>query len=166
MSRSRPAFSLVELIIVVVIIGVIAAIAIPRISRGSSGASAAALRSSLQTLRTAIDMYAGEHDGVFPASSPAEARNEATFIGQLTERTNLSGEVGTTSGGHIYGPYLRQVPPIPVGPNVGASGVIHKTNGVVFEDQPAVGWVYNFETGDIYANTDDLDENGVGYDTY
>ena len=61
----KPGFSLVELVIVVVIIGVIAAIAVPRISRGAKGANESAVRTNLQTLRTAIDLYAAKHDGQF-----------------------------------------------------------------------------------------------------
>lgn len=158
----KPGFSLVELVIVVVIIGVIAAIAVPRISRGASGASKAAVRANLDALRTAIDMYSGEHGGAWPGAD----ESESTFIDQLTKRTNSAGAIGTTAGVHIYGPYLRSLSPIPVGPNIGASGIVFKNNGQVVEGEADKGWVYNWETGDIYANTNALDENGVGYSTY
>ena len=36
----------------------------------------------------------------------------------------------------------------------------------VYEGKRDAGWVYNCETGDIFANTDDLDESGTGYDSY
>ncbi|MGB2987700.1 MAG: prepilin-type N-terminal cleavage/methylation domain-containing protein [Phycisphaerae bacterium] len=164
MSNSRLAFSLVELVIVVIIVGIIAAIAVPRVSRGSRGAAEAALRASLSSMRNAIDMYAAEHGAAWPAPD----KTEDTFIDQLTKRTNAAGEVGTTAGEHICGPYLRSIPPIPVGPNVGASGVECKKDDPrkVYEDKTDVGWIHNYETGDIFANTDDLDERGVGYDTY
>lgn len=158
----KSGFSLVELVIVVVIIGVIAAIAVPRISRGSRGASEAALRGSLRGLRNAIDLYAAQHGGAWPAQD----KGLQTFIDQLTKRTNAEGQVGTTAGEHIYGPYLRGVPPVPVGPNVGATGVKFKEDGNVFEGEHDTGWVYNFKTAHIYANTNDLDESGVAYDTY
>ena len=158
----RSGFSLVELVIVVVIIGIIAAIAVPRISRGAVGASEASLRGSLRGLRNAIDMYAAEHAGEWPATD----KSQATFIGQLTKMTDVAGSVGTTAGTHIYGPYLRSVPPIPVGPNVGASEIKFKEDDNVFEGESQYGWVYNFKTGHIYANTDDPDEKGVGYETY
>ena len=158
----KSCFTLVELVIVVVIIGVIAAIAVPRLSRGSRGASEAALRASLRALRNAIDLYAAEH----AAAWPAQDKQLQTFIDQLTKRTNSAGEEGTTPGEHIYGPYLRAIPPVPVGPNVGATGVKFKEDGNVFEGEDEYGWVYNFKTGHIYANTDDLDESGVPYDSY
>jgi len=161
---TRSGFSLIELVIVIVIIGVLAAIAIPRISRGSGGASAAATQADLTALRNAIDTYAAEHGGAWPAAD----KKEETFIDQLTKKTDSAGDVGTTSGVHIYGPYLRSIPPVPVGPNTGATGVELRDDESreVYEGKDDKGWVYNYETGDIFANTDDPDENGVGYDTY
>ena len=161
------AFSLVELVIVVVIIGVIAAIAVPRISRGARGAGESALRGSLAGLRNAIDMYSAEHNGAWPGADGLEA----TLVSQLTSKTDGSGTVGTTAGTHIFGPYLRSgFPPVPVGPNVGASGVIMTTTSpvatAVVEATTTAGWVYNYQTGDLCVNTNDTDEKTVGYDTY
>lgn len=161
----KRGFSLVELVIVIVIIGIIAAIAVPRISRGVRGAAEAALRANLNTLRSIIIHYAAEHDGAWPGADGTEN----TLYDQLTQRTDAAGNVGTTPGLHIYGPYLRTgFPPVPVGPNGGATRV-HRNTGTppqVNEGKKNHGWVYNYETGEIIANTDDLDASGVGYDTY
>jgi len=160
-------FSLVELVIVVVIIGVIAAIAVPRISRGAKGAGESALRGSLAALRNAIDMYAAEHNGAWPGADDSET----TLIDQLTKNTNAGGAVGTGVN-YPFGPYLRRgFPPIPVGPNASkATGVIMADNTsypTAVDDSSATdGWVYNNESGEIKANTDDTDEASVGYDTY
>ena len=162
-TRAR-AFSLVELVIVVVIIGVIAAIAVPRISRGARGAGESSLKMSLAGLRNAIDMYAAEHGGDWPGADGLEA----TLTDQLTKKTNAAGVVGTVATTHIFGPYLRAgFPPIPVGPNVGATGV-EMTNLALAVDEALTtkGWVYQYETGEIMANTDDLDEKDVGFETY
>ena len=164
--RRKLGFSLVELVIVVVIIGVIAAIAIPRMSRAARGAADAALWADLAGLRNCIDMYAAEHGGAWPGADG----DTATLIDQLTKKTDVVGNVGTTAGVHIYGPYLRRFPPIPVGPNIGATQVITTSTIpltlVIDESDAEYGWIYNFQTGDIIANTDDLDDNGVGYDTF
>lgn len=157
-----PAFSLVELVIVVVIIGVISAIAVPRISKGAKGADAAAVRADLRVLRTAIELYAAEHGGVWPGADG----DETTLFDQFTKKTDDAGNVGTTAGVHIYGPYLRSIPPLPVGPFAGAIGVILDNNPPQVDENEDLGWVYNYETGDIIANTDDLDHKGVGYDKY
>jgi len=166
MKKKTRAFSLVELVIVVVIIGVIAAIAVPRISRGARGAGESALRGNLASLRNSIDMYSAEHGGAWPGADGAEA----TLITQLTEKTNAS---GTTSGGSvIYGPYLRTgFPGVPVGPNVGSNGVMMSTAADLTTEidettDTTIGWIYNYQTGDIIVNTDDTDEATNGYETY
>src|SRR5437764_14637069 len=88
--KGRPGrgFSLIELVIVVVIIGIIAAIAIPRLSRGSAGAADAALSGNLAVLRNAIDLYATEHGGSYPAL--------ATITTQLTQYTDATGTTSAT----------------------------------------------------------------------
>lgn len=162
MQKNRKAFSLVELVIVVVIIGVIAAIAVPRISRGAKGAGESALRGSLASLRNAIDMYAAEHGGNFPAAGDGL---EATLIRQLTEKTDASG----VAGGNL-GPYLRRgFPPCPVGARTGDTGVqmTNVTPLAIVESTAGKGWVYNYATGEIVVNCDDADEGGtVTYDDY
>ncbi len=157
----KSAFSLVELVIVVVIIGVIAAIAVPRISRGAKGAGESALRGSLASLRNAIDMYAAEHGGAWPGADAAEA----TLIRQLTEKTDVNGAAGGN-----FGPYLRRgFPPCPVGPRTGDTGVslTNISPLAVAEATAGKGWIYNYATGEIIVNCDDLDESGnVNYDDY
>ncbi len=163
--RRKPGFSLVELVIVVVIIGIIAAIAVPRISRGAKGANDTSVRGSLAGLRNAIDMYAAEHGGAYPGADNLEA----TFTAQLTGKTDLGGVVGTTAGVHIFGPYLRSgIPPLLVGPNKGTAKQVSllATGPVVAEASTTIAWVYNSVTGDLVANSDDPDEQGIQYDAY
>jgi prepilin-type N-terminal cleavage/methylation domain-containing protein len=162
----RRGFSLVELVIVVVIIGVIAAIAVPRISRGARGAGESALRGSLAGLRNAIDMFAAEHGGNWPAGWATNT--EVELIRHLTEQTDASG----TAGGN-FGPYLRRgFPPVPVGPNAGtASGVIMSnaadlTTVIDETTDDTKGWIYNYTTGEIIPNTDDNDEAGDPFSDY
>ena len=158
--RKIRAFSLVELVIVVVIIGVIAAIAVPRISRGARGAGESALRGDLAAMRNAIDLYAAEHIGTFPAA--------ATFEAQLTL---FSSDVDTTSATKSaifkYGPYLRALPPLPVsGAGVALGGKVGDT-GVAAADAAGVGWLYTAATGVIVANTGTADDEAtVLYNTY
>lgn len=152
--RARRAFSLIELVIVVVIIGIIAAIAIPRMSRGATGAADSALSSNLAVLRSAIDLYQTEHAGTFPL--------ESKFVEQLTTFTDDSGGVSATKDStYIFGPYLRAVPPLPVGAKKGATGVANA-------DATGIGWIYNETTGEIRANTgaSEADVRGVLYSAY
>jgi prepilin-type N-terminal cleavage/methylation domain-containing protein len=151
----RSGFSLIELVIVVVIIGIIGAIAIPRMSRGSGGAADAALTANLAVLRNAIDLYATEHNGLLPTAGGIEA--------QLTLYTNDAGTTNAVKGGaFVYGPYLRKVPPLPVGTS-------HKGQiGISDTDDTDIGWLYDPATGQINTNTTiaEVDSAGVPYNTY
>src|SRR3954453_17101245 len=110
--RLRRAFSLIELVIVVVIIGIIAAIAIPRMSRGTAGAADSALGGNLNVLRNALELFATEHNGKFPGQGGTD-----TPENQLTMYTDdVGGPSATKTATKIYGPYLRKIPPITVGP--------------------------------------------------
>lgn len=151
--RSRRGFSLIELVIVVLILGIIAAIAIPRMSRGAKGAQDSSVASNLSVLRNAIDMYHTEH-GAFPLL--------AKFATQLTEYSDDSGATNPTADAtHIYGPYLRAVPALPVGAAKGSTAVAATAGGATD------GWVYDQATGTIKANSDTAkDTAGVLYSTY
>ncbi len=149
--RNSKAFSLIELVIVVVIIGIIAAIAIPRMSRGAAGASDNALQGNLAVLRKAIDLYASEHNGAFPAL--------ATVATQLTQYTDADGAVSATkTGAFIYGPYIRSIPSIPVGARRG-------TNDISASPGQSA-WLYSATDGTLFANTDAKDAAGVSYNAY
>ena len=143
-SRSRSAFSLVELIIVIVIIGIIGAIAIPRVSKGTSHARDKALRANLAILRSAIEVYAAEHEGIYPTDD---------IIEQLTMSTDIDGDF-TQDADAIYGPYLKEIPVLPVGTRKGNNGI--NTSG----GSPGVGtegWLYNTTTNEIRANLADTE---------
>ena len=174
--NAKRGFSLVELVIVIVIIGVIAAIAIPRVSRGSKSAGESSLASNLAVLRNSVELYASEHNGVFPgnaADGSAGPNTEQSFINQLTRYTDDQGksnDTKDTTNNIIYGPYLRKgVPSMPVGTNHGKSSIkIDTTNSPpVVTVSSGDGWVYNPKTGDIIANADDTNDAGTKtYDQY
>ena len=152
--RQRNGFSLIELVIVVMIIGVIAAIALPRMSRGTEGAAGNALTDDLATLRKAIDLYQTEHIGAYP-TDPAS---------QLVQYTDESGNTSPTQDAiYRFGPYVRTIPPVPLGPSKGNSQI--DTSG-----NPATatgGWVYDAAAGSIKANSgSEKDRSGRLYSDY
>ena len=152
--RRRSGFSLLELVIVVVIIGIIAAIAIPRMSRGSAGAADSALSGNLAILRNAIDLFAAEHTGAYPTV--------AKIAAELTQYTDAAGGAEAAKDAtHIYGPYVRKIPPLPVGARKGSTGI-------AAADAAGVGWIYDQTLGDIKANCTDAekDASGTPYNTY
>lgn len=156
----RRGFSLIELVIVVVIIGIIAAIAIPRLSRGAQGAGDSALSANLSVLRSAIDLYAAEHGGTYPAF--------ATFSDQLTKYSDATGATSDTKGsGIIYGPYLRKVPVLPVGPQTIRNNTVVDGSSSMTATGANGGWIYSATTGEIKANTTtDADVSTKLYNTY
>jgi general secretion pathway protein G len=155
--RRQRAFSLIELVIVVVIIGIIAAIAIPRMSRGSEGAADAALIGDLAVMRSAIDLYVTEHQGLNPTL--------AGFEDEMTLYTDLNGNTNATKmGAFIYGPYLRAVPPLPVGAQRG----LNTLKAPPADGSPGFGWVYDAGPATIVSNTaaGETDDSGKPYNTY
>jgi general secretion pathway protein G len=149
----RGGFSLLEVVIVVAIIAILAAIGIPRMSRGAKGAGDSALSDDLAVLRQAIDLYSTEHAGVFP--------NAANINSQLIQYTDWTGATSETkTGTYIYGPYVRGVPPLPVGAKRGGTKI-------AAADGDDVGWLYTEGTGEIKANTTtEKDEAGKLYNAY
>lgn len=159
MKRSRrtgnKGFSLLEVVIVVAIIAILAAIGIPRMSRGSRGAGDSAVRGDLAALRNAIDIYAAEHDGSLPT--------EGNIVNQLTKYTDRNGTISETKTTTcIYGPYIRSIPPLPVGPD-NRKG----STGIGTSDANGVGWIYTGSTGKITPNTGTTkDDSNVLYTSY
>jgi len=147
-SSRQYAFSLLELVIVVAIIAILAAIAIPRMSRGSKGAGDSALAANLAVLRNAIDIFAAEHTGTNPSL--------ATITNELTQYTNEARETAAAKDpNHIYGPYIRKIPPLPVGAKKGSTGI-------AANDDVGVGWLYDPDTGAIKANCGDSEKDDAG----
>jgi general secretion pathway protein G len=155
--RKTAGFSLIELVIVVVIIAIIGAIAIPKMSRGAAGAADSAVLQDLSVLRSAIDLYQTENGGAYPL-----AANMPNAL--LWYNDGLGGYVQTRPVGdttHIYGPYLRAIPPLPVGAAKGS-------NGIAAAAAAGVGWIYIETTGLISTNTTNAEKDTAGkaYNTY
>ncbi|HXE53431.1 MAG TPA: prepilin-type N-terminal cleavage/methylation domain-containing protein [Tepidisphaeraceae bacterium] len=168
-SRKTRGFSLIELVIVVVIIGIIAAIAIPRMSRGSQGASDHALSGDMAVWRSALDLYQTEHNGAYP-------KDYTTIVNQLTQYTDDQGTTSPTKDTtHIYGPYLRAVPPMPVSDPTGTTTLPKGSTTVgptASGGAPSslvsggYGWVYD-GAGNLYPNTGTVtDATGKLYNAY
>ena len=155
--KSRAAFSLIELVIVVVIIAIIAAIAIPKMSRGAAGANDSATMQDLSQMRSACDLFASEHGGTYPSATPA------TFISQLTTYTDISGAAQATKDTtHIYGPYLKAIPNLPVGTNKGLNTV----TGTGPAGTGTFAWYFDGLTVWVNDPGTDVDVKGTAYNTY
>ncbi|MFQ5805298.1 MAG: prepilin-type N-terminal cleavage/methylation domain-containing protein [Phycisphaerae bacterium] len=175
LDMKKRAVSLVELIVVVVVLGLLAAVAIPHFSQGATDDCGSRLKTDLAVLRTAIELYYQDHDA-YPGQRAAGtvaagAGTAAAFIRQLTQFSDAEGRVSPTpSEVFCYGPYLqRGVPRCPVSP-AGPSARIHLLSGpavpAYIKTALNAGWVYNYETGYIAANSNAADARGVHYDSY
>ena len=154
---SRRGFSLIELVIVVVIIAIIAAIAIPKMSRGAAGANDSATMLDLSQMRSACDLFTTEHGGTAPSTTPA------TFISQMTTYTDITGAASATKDAtHIYGPYLKSIPALPVGTNKGLATVT--ATGPA--GTGAFGWYFDGQTVWVNDPVTDVDAKGTAYNAY
>lgn len=138
----RKGFTLVEILIVVVILGILAAIVIPQFTNASEAAKASSVLSQLQTLRSQVELYKNQHNNEYPTS-------DGTLSGtwdwtKMTNKTDINGNVGTTAGTHIYGPYMQQAPKNPFVASSATTTMGTATDGTA-------GWVLNTTTGVIRA---------------
>lgn len=162
--HGRSGFSLVEVLIVIIVVGILAAMAIPRFTSSSDQARETAMRSSLNSLQRAVELYRHEHEGVYPGAvshrtgSPVAtvAQAESAFVAQLERYSTRGGRTALiASGSFRYGPYLRQG--LPVNPMNECSGItcdITETDVTKMQGNSAdgTGWRFYVRTGRIIPN--------------
>lgn len=135
-------FTLVEILIVVVILGILAAIVIPQFTDASTQSKVSSSLTSLQTLRSQIQLYKIQHNDNPPSL--------ATFVAQMETFSDVAGTTAAaknTATGIIYGPYVQDVPTNPWSDSATLAAA----------DAADVGWVYNETTGDVYLAIAELD---------
>ena len=159
MGRPRSAFTLVEILIVVMILAILAAIVTPNIMGMTTISRETNLKENLSKIRAQIQVYRNHHNG-FPTA--------ADFIAQMTEYTNVAGQVsGFRTNEYRFGPYLEQMPTNPV------TGVRDVRAAAAADDTSPPGdadggWWYNETTGAFYADLTDqhADQDGNQYNRY
>ncbi len=137
--RSRPhqGFTLVEILIVVIILGILAAIVIPQFTNASQNARESSLQSTLQTLRSQIQLYKLQHGDALP-----------DLITDWTPLTQPS-QWGTPQ--QSYGPYMQAIPSNPMnGSSVVEQGTVSTsaaTAAAAASISTACGFVYDYGGG-------------------
>src|SRR5512139_2979393 len=90
MLRNTKGFTLIELMIVVVIIGILAAIAIPNFISMQDRAREGSVKANMHTLQLAVEDFAVQNDGTYPAAGD-QAAVEALLPGGVVMDNPFSG---------------------------------------------------------------------------
>ena len=85
--RKSKGFTLIELMIVVAIIGILAAIAIPKFADLIDRAKEAKTQGNLGALRSALSIYYGSWDGVWPSTGTLSTNLVPKYIQTIPDVT-------------------------------------------------------------------------------
>jgi len=146
--QDRSAFTLVEILIVVVILGILAAIIIPSLTGAAEESSVNATYADLQKLRRAVGVYQVRNNGVLPPIVEGDANGAADGEGPWGPLVSNSGEYFLNAPVNAY-----------VG---GANGrVVVLGSGPDAEFHTEYGWIYNPDTGAVYAASFDANDKPI-----
>lgn len=162
-------FTLVELIIVITILGIMAAIVIPTFQGNVATAKESASKTNLMTMRTQLELYKLQHNGVPPGYVNGAGAPIATVPLQLIGTTTVTGQASPNtvpSAPFLYGPYLKKIPQNPFNKLSTIAYVAEATAFSVAADGTSSGWLYKKETAEIAMNWTGTDSEGVNYYDY
>lgn len=128
----RQGFTLIEIMIVVVIMGILAAVVAAQISNTTRESQQLTLKSQVQSVRRAVELYKIQHDDQWPTASGAPTTAGVDW--------SLLTTVTTGGDGRQYGPYL------PLAPGNSLVG-----NSTAFGTDAAAAWHMDGSTGLITA---------------
>ncbi len=80
--KAKRGFTLIELMIVVAIIGILAAIAIPKFADLIRKSNEGATKGNLGAVRSALSIYYGDLEGVYPAN-PEQLSVNGKYLGSI-----------------------------------------------------------------------------------
>ncbi|MDO8303047.1 MAG: prepilin-type N-terminal cleavage/methylation domain-containing protein [Sedimentisphaerales bacterium] len=153
--KAKHGFTLVEILIVVVILGILAAIVIPQFTEASTEAKTSSIASSLQTIRSQIELYKIQHNDNLPGAGTA------SFTAALTGYTDVAGALAasqTPGQANVFGPYMRE---LPLNPFTSSRAVV--SEAVDATAAAGAGWHFNTLTGKFQAGdiTDTVDHTSM-----
>jgi general secretion pathway protein G len=146
MRTTRRGFTLVEILIVVIILGILAAIVIPQFTSASSDARNNSTASTLQTLRSQIELFKIQHAD----TPPRDATALWTVLGG---KTSTSDTTAVNAAG-TFGPYVQNPP----------SNPLNGYTTVAAAAAANVGWVYAVGSNGYYVSA--TNTTGTGLSAY
>ncbi|MEI8196416.1 MAG: prepilin-type N-terminal cleavage/methylation domain-containing protein [Phycisphaerae bacterium] len=144
MKRNPRGFTLVEILIVVIILGILAAIVIPQFTNASNDARTNSVASTLQTIRSQIELFKIQHQDTPPTLTALGANAAGSYWAlMLTASTSVDTNVTAGTGAGL-GPYLQQAPVNPLSKNSkvtstatdATAGWYYTTSGSTYTLQP------------------------------
>ena len=152
MRDMKNAFTLVETLIVVAILGILAAVVIPAFRDYTTKAKESAAKETLFILRTAIERYAAQHNGVPPGYPANDMTKNPTYIVFGSQMV-------------FNGHYLSKLTENPFNGGISIR-MIH--NDQDFPSSPAGtnGWIYKPMTKEIRLDWLGTDSAGISYFDY
>jgi prepilin-type N-terminal cleavage/methylation domain-containing protein len=112
-SLRRQAFTLVELLVVIAIVSVLLSISIPSLRRARASALRVACAHNLKQIGLGIDMYLGDHDGLYPCAQDPVDPNYWLWMGRGWRRwvePYLGGSIGVKNPAVLLCPEDRTDP--------------------------------------------------------
>jgi general secretion pathway protein G len=163
------AFTLVEVIIVVTILGILAAVVIPTFQGQTTSARESTAKDSLKIMRTQIELYKLQHDGVPPGYVNGATASTAMLQNQLVGTSMLTGfaissTVPTTP--FLYGPYIKKLPENPFNNLTNITYVAEATDFSAAVNGTSSGWLYKKETAEFVINWTGTDSRGENFYDY
>jgi len=165
----KKAFTLIELIIVVTILGVLASMIVPTFQGHVLKAKEVAAKDNLKVMRTQIELYRVQHNGIPPGYINGSGAPTALLALQFTATTTGTGAVSTSTipaGAYVNGPYIGKIPENPFNKLSTIAYVADGTDFSAAVDGTSSGWLYKKETAEFKINWTGTDSEGTSFNDY
>ena len=154
--RANKGFTLIELMIVVAIIGILAAIAIPKFADLISKSKEGATKGGLSTVRSSLQIYYGDNEGMFPNDNLDSLAVDAKYFNKMPDaklpKTGKSDSDDTITYSSMS----------VAGAMVGVGGGSTNAGGWAYANDMTV----NNQWGNFVVNCTELDLKGFSWTTY
>ena len=165
----KKGFTLIEVILVVTILGILAALVLPTFSDQTTLAKESAAKSNLMTIRSQIELYKLQHNGVTPGYVSGVGASVDVLTLQFVGTTTVNGVASSSTvpvSPFLYGPYLKKIPKNPFNNLSTIAYVAQATAFSAAVNGTTSGWLYKKETGEFVINWTGTDSEGVAYYNY